>query len=319
MMMTLPSAENGAMPAAVAGLLRCPDCAAPLAALDACADCGRRFERSGGLPVLVPTRARQVNFTLTPEATNPGAIPEDEVLRFPPRHGQPRGGTYHLDRAHDDVLSALAAGSLMIETGCGGGQMRDWATGKGLRYIGTDIATTRVHDWLQAHGGPDILCDAHVLPFRDGIADAVYASAVWEHLAFPAAAATEAARVLKPGGWCLGSMSFLEPWHDESYAHMTPWGVYMTLRLAGLEPVFIWPEEGWSGFRAMMEMGNKATRPLRPLSSLMNAWYRAPKVVQAWVRQRRRPTPQDLIRPIATMAGAVAWIARKPLTAEEPA
>lgn len=311
MSFTRPGADPAA-PAATAGLLACPDCGAALDLPAACPGCGRAFAVSDGRPVLTPTRPRQVSFTLTPEATNPGAIPEAVVLRFPPAHGQPKGGTYHLDRAHDAILSALPEGALMVETGCGGGQMRGWAAARGLRYIGTDIATTRVHDWLQAHGGPDVLCDAHVLPLRDGVADAVYAAAVWEHLAFPAVAAAEAARVLRPGGWCLGSMSFLEPWHDESYAHMTPWGVHMTLRLAGLSPLFIWPEDGWSGFRAMLEMGNKATRPLRPLSALMNAWYRAPKAAQHRLRHRRPATPQDMIRPIATMAGAIAWIAQKP-------
>jgi SAM-dependent methyltransferase len=304
----LPDAAEAA---ATADLLACPDCATPLDGTAGCGGCGRQFGQQDGRPVLMPTRARRLAFTLPPEGTNPGAIPSG-VLRYPPRHGQPRGGTYHLDRAHEDVLTALPKGALVVETGCGGGQMRAWVTARGLRYLGTDVATTRVHDWLQAHGGPDVLCDAHALPLRDGVADAVYAAAVWEHLAFPAAAAQEAARVLRPGGWCLGSMSFLEPWHDESYAHMTPWGVWSTLRLGGLDPVAIWPEERWSGFRALLEMGNKATRPLRPLAALMNAWYRAPKAAQHWWRSRRRPTPQDLIRPIATMAGAVAWIARKP-------
>lgn len=298
--------------AALAGVLACPDCGTALDAPAACGGCGRAFGQRDGLPDLMPRRARTVSFALAPADTDPGAIPAD-VLRFPPRHGQPRGGTYHLDRAHDDILSALPAGALVVETGCGGGQMRAWAAARGLRYLGTDVATTRVHDWLQAHGGPDVLADAHALPLRDGVADAVYAAAVWEHLACPAAAAQEAARILKPGGWCLGSMSFLEPWHDESYAHMTPWGVHMTLRLGGLDPVCIWPEDGWSGFRALLEMGNRATRPLRPLAGLMNAWYRAPKRLQHRLRTGRAAAPQDIVRPIAALAGAIAWIARKPV------
>lgn len=297
--------------AVLAGVLACPDCGAALEAPTVCGGCGRSFGERDGLADLMPQRARRVSFVLAPADADPGAIPAD-ILRFPVRHGQPRGGTYHLDRAHADILSGLPTGALVLETGCGGGQMRAWATARGLRYLGTDVATTRVHGWLQAHGGPDVLCDAHALPLRSGVADAVYAAAVWEHLAFPAAAAQEAARVLRPGGWCLGSMSFLEPWHDESYAHMTPWGVHATLRLGGLEPVAIWPEERWSGFRALLEMGNRATRPLRPLAALMNAWYRAPKAAQHWWRTRRRASPQDLIRPIAGVAGAVAWIARKP-------
>ncbi|MCK8782483.1 class I SAM-dependent methyltransferase [Rhizobium sp. NTR19] len=292
--------------------LACPDCRGNLSSLEQCEECGRQFAQEDGRPKLMPLAGGTVNFSWPAGSLTPAAISEAEILRFPPRRGQSRRGIYHLDRAHEDRLSDVPAGSKVLEIGCGGAQMRRWMKERGIHYIGVDVAVDRVHDWLQMHGGPDLLCDAHVLPFQDETFDVVYASAVWEHLAFPQLASKEVARVLKPGGLCLGSASFLEPWHDSSYYHMTPYGIFMTLSLAGLSPIQIWPETKWPGFRAMLEMGNKATRLVGGLCWLIYGWYLAPKAAQVWLHERRRPDEQALMHPIAQIAGAVAWVARKP-------
>ncbi len=291
-----------------AGLI-CPDCHSSLDSPERCAACGLEFPLHGTIRKLMAQRPRDVTLTYRP--TDP-ILPAEDVMRFPARSGQSRGSVYHLDRAHAEVLAALPAGSRILEVGCGGGQMRAWAQAQGLDYVGIDVASDRVHDWLREHGGPDFYADAHALPFEDARFDAVYASAVWEHLALPALATQEALRVLKPGGVMLGSMSFLEPWHDASQTHMTPAGVDRMLRLAGFAPRLIWPEIRWSGFRAIMEMGNKVTRFLRGLSWLIYGVYLAPKVAQHLIRARRWPAWDDLYHPVANIAGAVAWIADKP-------
>jgi SAM-dependent methyltransferase len=299
--------------AAPQDIYRCCDCAADLAALDRCGACGRDFAFQDGKPSAFSEVAKQHSFTVEPGQTDPSTIPSSDVFRTPARAGQRGSDLYHLDLAHQDLLRDLPRGGLVLELGCGGGQMRDWARETGLQYLGTDVARTRVHNWLQEFGGADLYCDAHDLPIRDEAVDVVYAAAVWEHLAFPQLAAQEAARVLKPGGYFLGSSSFLEPWHDESYYHSTPNGIYMTLKLAGLEPSHIWPEKDWPGFRAILQMGNKATRALAFLGGLMNAVYLAPKRLQAFLRKGTENGGEALFEPRAKVAGAIAWIARKPL------
>jgi ubiquinone/menaquinone biosynthesis C-methylase UbiE len=132
--------------------------------------------------------------------TDPRSI-DRSVYAVPPRRGQRGRPVHHLDHAHVWRLSDLPPGALVLETGFGGGQMRNWVEAHGLRYLGTDVSTERVHEWLRDSGGADLLCDAHALPLRDATVDAVYAAAVYEHLAFPILAASEAARVLKPGGF----------------------------------------------------------------------------------------------------------------------
>lgn len=292
------------------GVLACPDCGAALAGPD-CPECRRRIVDEGETPSIFPVSTRRISFDLTPDQLTPLSVLEEQFFHFPPRHGLPGSGVYHLDHAHVDIIKALAPGQMFIEVGCGGGQMRDWVRAQGHRYLGTDVSKERVHDWLQESGGADLLCDAHALPFRDRSVDVIYSAAVWEHLAFPHLAAREAARVLKPGGHLLGSMSFLEPWHDSSYFHMTPYGVYQTLVLAGLRPLYIWPECEWPGFIAVLEMGNKATRAVRFLGRIMNGFYLAPKIAQHVLKHRAWPGPEDLIRPRAIVAGAIKWIAVK--------
>ncbi|MFN3936465.1 MAG: class I SAM-dependent methyltransferase [Gemmobacter sp.] len=292
--------------------LICPDCRAALDGAVSCAACGLAFDEVGGRLAVLARRPRSVLVDYDPAAATD---PPRRVMRFPSPAGQPADGVHHLDRAHAEVLRSLPEGSRMLEVGCGGGQMRSWASARGLDYTGTDISLTRVPETLRRHGGPDFLCDAHALPFTDAVFDAVYSVAVWEHLGAPQLAAAEAQRVLKPGGWMVGSMSFLEPWHDASLFHMTPGGVFRTLSGAGLEPLAVWPEFAWPGFRAMLSMGNKATRPLAVFGMALYGWYLAPKVAQFVLRNRRLPARDDLYDPVARVAGAIAWIARKPATA----
>jgi uncharacterized protein YbaR (Trm112 family)/predicted SAM-dependent methyltransferase len=61
----------------------------------------------------------------------------------------------------------------------------------------------------------DVVGDAHRLPFRDGSFDRVFAFNVFEHLREPARAATEVARVLKPGGTVAIHTAFLQAVHEE--------------------------------------------------------------------------------------------------------
>lgn len=292
---------------------QCPDCSAGLESFDKCESCGRIFDLDEGLPVLTPTRYTTATFQIQSNQLDPLQVPIDSFFKYPKNFGQAKNGPYHLDRAHEDVLTNLGELSRMLEVGCGGAQMRNWAKIHSINYLGVDISTTRVGEDLQAHGGPDILCDAHSLPIKDESIDVVYSIATLEHLAFPHVAVKEVARTLKPGGYYLGTVSFLEPWHDSSYFHMSPLGVYMVLALSGLEPTHVWPSSSWSAFNAILAMGNKATYPISSLGRIMNAYFLAPKILQFLVRKRRVPKTQDLINAHGCVSGAMTWIARKPL------
>lgn len=189
--------------------------------------------------------------------------------------------------------------------------MRDFLRGKRMRYVGIDISKSRVSDDLQKHGGPDLLCDAHFLPFADKSFDLVYTSAVTEHLACPYLVAQEIFRTIKPGGTYLGNVSFLEPWHDDSFFHMSPLGVYELLTQARFDVSYIWPGQNYHGFSALLSMGNKAKRPLRFVGSVLNAAYRYGNMARNLVK-RRKHWNVDRIEDAARVSGATDWIAVRP-------
>jgi SAM-dependent methyltransferase len=55
------------------------------------------------------------------------------------------------------------------------------------------------------------------LPFKDASFDIVLFSEVLEHVPNPELVLSEIARILKPGGYCLGSVPFLHPIHYQPY------------------------------------------------------------------------------------------------------
>ena len=78
------------------------------------------------------------------------------------------------------------------------------------------------------------------MPFKDASFDCVFSYAVLEHLHNPFIAAREVLRVLKPGGWYIGTVSQGEPFHS-SYFHHTPWALVSLIGATpGLRIVRLW-------------------------------------------------------------------------------
>jgi hypothetical protein len=118
-------------------------------------------------------------------------------------------------------------------------------------------------------------------------------------------------RALKPGGFYLGNVSFLEPWHDDSFFHMSPLGVFENLTQAKFQISNIWPGQGYSGFRAILSMGNKATKPLTFVGDALYLAYRSGNKLRNLAR-RRKNWSIDRIEDAARVSGATDWIARRP-------
>lgn len=114
--------------------------------------------------------------------------------------------------------------------------------------------------------------------------------------------------MVRPGGHYLGDVSFLEPWHDASFFHMSPMGAYELLAQAGMEPVHIWPAKGDSGFKALMGMGNQVTRKLKFLGAGIAGMYDLGNSLR---NKLRKTGPVD-IADFAKVSGATDWIARRP-------
>jgi len=290
----------------------CPACKASLQTFTGCSRCGSVFTDVDGTPALIPLGIhRRVEFDY-PANRSIATDRFKACLKYPPRSATARRELPHrLDPAHLHVIERLGRGSTILEIGCGGGQMRPWLESKGHRYIGTDISKTRVPAHLQAYGGPDLLCDAHFLPFANDLFDLVYSAALTEHLACPYLVAQEVYRALKPGGVYLGNVSFLEPWHDDSFFHMTPMGVFETLTQAEFDIDYIWPGWGYGGYRATVAMGNRFTKPLAFLGQLMHLHYQSGNRLRDLAKRLLRREVADGILDDARVAGAIDWIATR--------
>lgn len=70
---------------------------------------------------------------------------------------------------------------------------------------------------------PTVVGDAHNMPFPDSSFDAVTHVYVFEHLDNPQRAASEILRVLKPGGYMLGIVPFIHPYHARKNAYRDFW------------------------------------------------------------------------------------------------
>lgn len=77
--------------------------------------------------------------------------------------------------------------------------------------------------------------DGTNLPYANAQFDVCWSRQVLEHVRYPDKVVAEVARVLKPGGYFIGSVSQLEPYHSRSIFNWTHYGVITVFRDHGLE------------------------------------------------------------------------------------
>lgn len=118
----------------------------------------------------------------------------------------------------------------VLDLGCGPRDQFIPLSHLGFRYVGIDYQNT----------ASDFLADGHAIPFQNESFDCVFSYAVLEHLHNPFIAINEIARVLKPNGWYIGTVSQGEPFHS-SFFHHTPWGLLSLVgSMPNLEIIRIW-------------------------------------------------------------------------------
>jgi SAM-dependent methyltransferase len=164
-------------------------------------------------------------------------------------------------------------GRTIVDVGCGIRNVEEFFLSRGFRYVGVDYERRGV--------GPDLLVDAHRMPFRDGAIDMYYSNSVYEHLTSPLIAALEGRRVLRKGGVFWGSTAFMYGFHDHaSYHHMSHAGVLLLLRQAGFTKIRLLPGLDYPAAIAASAFGrNSGARPwtvaTRLFLRLMDASYLA--------------------------------------------
>jgi len=110
--------------------------------------------------------------------------------------------------------------------------IKEFIESKGYEWVGIDIIEEQ--DVIKA--------DAHDLPFPNAYFDVVYSGASFEYYHNPWRVGKEVFRVLKPGGFFVGLIPFIQPWHN-SYYHFTFWGVENFLKELKFEIIDIKPND----------------------------------------------------------------------------
>jgi ubiquinone/menaquinone biosynthesis C-methylase UbiE len=189
----------------------------------------------------------------------------------------------------------------MLDLGCGEGIHADVAQHAGFEWVGLDYSLPEA----------PIRGDGHALPFRDGAFEFILSIAVLEHIQHPPVMMKEAYRVLAPGGRFIGTVSFLEPFHDNSYYHHTHLGTYNSLRSAGFIVEQIGPSPNWPGLVALAEMALFRQMPallsktlVLPVQWLHRAWWKLGYLLT------RNPRATETYRQLST-SGAFTFIATK--------
>jgi SAM-dependent methyltransferase len=109
-------------------------------------------------------------------------------------------------------LEDVCRNKRVADIGCGYGANKPIVESVGGEWIGVEPFEGGAHT---------VTASAEDLPFEDNSFDVVIMHAVLEHIPNVAAAFSEVARILKPGGVFVGYVAFMECFHEISYSHLS--------------------------------------------------------------------------------------------------
>ena len=265
-------------------ILTCPNCRFPLENLQnkalLCKNCLNKYEflESGQIDLrLKNPKLLSLDFNLDLRSadnfTSPKAFLQEN------QHPEVLFGDseipHHLSK---ELLSyfpkAQSNNEFVLDLGCGDALHRAVCDRTGFNYVGMDYS----------HPKAPILGDAHALPFRDESFGFVLSIAVLEHIQYPFVMIKEASRVMRKNGVLIGTVSFQEPFHGNSFYHHTHLGLSNLLSFGGFKIIELAPNKGWQVFNAQSRMAAWAIFPSVP-SNLSRMIIKFPQVLSnAWLR-----------------------------------
>ena len=186
---------------------------------------GRAYAVDHGVPILVPDDSPfDVGDILAGRPSTQNARYQDE-RRLKNRVRRRWLPALSVDRDMESRYrraSAASTGSVALVLGAGDkvAEYRHWLPAN-------EVVTSDVH--LQF--GPDLVCDAHWIPFAESTLGLVVAGQVLEHTIRPWRVAEEIERVVRPGGLVQVEVPFAFP------LHAAPWD-FFRFTLGGLRSLF---------------------------------------------------------------------------------
>lgn len=169
------------------------------------------------------------------EKTLPGVLPEDPAAVA--------GDWYYLRRL-PELLDTTEGAIRLLDLGAGEGRSKNEAQkalGDRLLWTGVDIADSAEVLARSSDAPPIDTYDGINLPYEDAAFDVIWCKQVLEHVRYPDPVIAEVARVLRPGGLFIGSVSQLEPYHSRSIFNWTHYGIRIVLADHGLRVTELTP------------------------------------------------------------------------------
>lgn len=226
-----------------------------------CAACGARFDHWNGMPVVleessVPDEERYSDdhplplkrlrrsaprvFETLRRAYRAYAVVENAVT---PR--TPLDPAFHLRRMKSDL--PRAKGRIVLDVGGGAAPYRALLDGQEDTWIVLEKDRRHAAELIGKGAGADYLVGGgEAIPLQDDTCDVVVLTEVLEHCNRPLEILSEIARVLKPGGLCIGTVP--QYWHvhgwPSDYFRYTNHGLEYLAKEAGLEVRRMQPKGG---------------------------------------------------------------------------
>lgn len=145
--------------------------------------------------------------------------------------------------AFDVFKKVIKNNALVLDLGCGSGELKELVDklNKNIKWVGLDVPFSPESNLRTNSLDNLILFDGSRIPFNDEHFDLVFCRQVLEHVEDYMAMLQESHRVLKKGGFFVGSVSSLEPFHSYSLYNFTPLGLTRILNKCHFRVVELYP------------------------------------------------------------------------------
>jgi SAM-dependent methyltransferase len=178
--------------------LICPDCRAPLETEHwRCPGCGRTFETQQGIPVLLPANLFDDTEQRQHALYDAVAHEYDDVF---PRHV----ANHYIEKRTQLVKELLPFGGLVLDVGCGTGQLAAAIASEGFDVFGVDLSASMLARARERGLAGTYSATTSTLPFADNSFDLALTVATLHHLETEqrvAATVQEMGRIVKRGGY----------------------------------------------------------------------------------------------------------------------
>jgi ubiquinone/menaquinone biosynthesis C-methylase UbiE len=172
----------------------------------------------------------------------------------------------------------------VLDLGCGKGDSQHFFKSKDpqIKWTGLDIESSPEVNAREKIDENILSYDGIHIPLNSDSIDLIICNQVLEHVREPEVLLKDVSRVIKPGGYFIGSVSYMEPFHSYSLWNITPYGFKTIIENAAMKVIKIRP--GVDAFTLIVRrfLGSpkyfdrywKNESPLNKLINIMGFFFR---------------------------------------------